>query len=676
MKICARILSIFLVISMLIAGFPLVAQAHSFVDVDDDEFLDAINYIYDNGLVAGITTTTFEPDTYLTRAMFITILYRYAGEPQNFANVNFEDVPAGRYYTNAVRWGVYAGIISGMTDTTFEPHTKVQKQQVATFLYRFANYLGYNVSCSGSLSCSDANKIFNYAKVPMSWAVENGVFDDSYTQNPTSWVARKYAAQYICRFGYSVEGIRSGVDNFSFVNASTNFQYRIPSGISKEHYNELIAYIGRAAVTNDKEYVDNMISGSNLGYDFASGACYGMSMCVILDKLGKIDFNGNFCNNVSTMYQVPKPKDTSSKMKQIAKHNSSSTVSMVESAICYYQLVSVAETTVGITANHFEPIVDFAGRSLEKLRDEQSDGGLGLLCYSAPSISHAIVVYGKPRHVAGYYIYSAYDNRYPNDTVTVHISDDFKKCKIKTPGNIWEEATEVLYSNDFDQFDNVDIDGPANEGVDISALSMNNQESRNQMATVLSQGKTLLYIDTDKDFSVTNAEGDTLIYADGAYSGTMKAAYVRMIPMGNHALRIFVVEDSQQFEFTASGTCLYMGILSDTCSQGISSSAIDSATMGEQGVSLSGSDMGYWISQKIVGENQCYSVSIRGDKEESVALRVERDGLVVESERAESVFEVRESGCVDGLSETVQPGETVLIFETVGMCLRTKGETS
>lgn len=84
----------------LLGGLPLTAEAHSFTDVPDSsysDYRDAINYCYDNEIVQGVTTTTFGPERPLTRAMFVTFLYRLAGEPARFAPIEFEDVPKGSY---------------------------------------------------------------------------------------------------------------------------------------------------------------------------------------------------------------------------------------------------------------------------------------------------------------------------------------------------------------------------------------------------------------------------------------------------------------------------------------------------------------------------------------------------------------------------------------------------
>lgn len=69
------------------------------------DYFHAINYVTDNGIMTGVSDTEFDPDGYVTRAMFITTLYRYAGEPQSFSSISFTDITSSHWAYNAVRWG-------------------------------------------------------------------------------------------------------------------------------------------------------------------------------------------------------------------------------------------------------------------------------------------------------------------------------------------------------------------------------------------------------------------------------------------------------------------------------------------------------------------------------------------------------------------------------------------
>lgn len=136
---------------------------------------DAIDFAYKWGLVNGTGTDTFSPDSTMTRAMLVTILYRSAGTPKVSGSCPFTDVPAGAYYYDAVIWAANNGIVTGTSATTFSPNRDVNREQVATFLHRYAKYNGENVTVTGTLSgYSDKSSVSQYAIEPVSWAVQHG----------------------------------------------------------------------------------------------------------------------------------------------------------------------------------------------------------------------------------------------------------------------------------------------------------------------------------------------------------------------------------------------------------------------------------------------------------------------------------------------------------------------
>lgn len=113
MKVCKCSLSILLILSAVLLYLPFTVHAHPFTDVNlNGDYADAVNYLYDNNIMQGVASTTFEPNTNVNRGMFVTFLYRFAGEPQEFADIDFIDVPEGRYFTNAVRWGCILELLS------------------------------------------------------------------------------------------------------------------------------------------------------------------------------------------------------------------------------------------------------------------------------------------------------------------------------------------------------------------------------------------------------------------------------------------------------------------------------------------------------------------------------------------------------------------------------------
>ena len=102
-------------------------------------FYEAVTYVTEKGLVDGETETTFAPNASMTRADLVTALCRLAGSPVVTAENPFTDVAADAEYYNAVMWAYTNGVVGGITDTTYEPDSPLQRQQVATMLYRYMN---------------------------------------------------------------------------------------------------------------------------------------------------------------------------------------------------------------------------------------------------------------------------------------------------------------------------------------------------------------------------------------------------------------------------------------------------------------------------------------------------------------------------------------------------------
>ena len=151
-----------------------------FTDVTPDTVgnwaANAVDFAYGCGLVNGVEATLFGPNTSMTRAMLVTVLYRAAGSPQVTVTTNFTDLDVGSYYYNAVVWANVMGIVNGTSDTTFSPNAPVTRQQIAAILYRYADAMGAITEFQGSLDAyTDKNKVEAYAVTPMTWAVSKGI---------------------------------------------------------------------------------------------------------------------------------------------------------------------------------------------------------------------------------------------------------------------------------------------------------------------------------------------------------------------------------------------------------------------------------------------------------------------------------------------------------------------
>ncbi len=148
-----------------------------FTDVlRNSPYASAVRYVYDNGLMNGVSLTRFEPVGSLSRAMIVTILYRQEGSPSVSGAAGFLDVPSGQWYSAGVAWAAKNGIVNGYGNGSFGPDDNVSREQMLTILYRYAQQKGIDTSARGSLSrYPDAGNISSYAEIPYRWAIAEGV---------------------------------------------------------------------------------------------------------------------------------------------------------------------------------------------------------------------------------------------------------------------------------------------------------------------------------------------------------------------------------------------------------------------------------------------------------------------------------------------------------------------
>ena len=168
-----------------------------------DWYFDAVQYVYENDMMAGTSDTTFSPNQTTTRGMIVTILYRLEGEPTVTGTTAFTDVTADQYYANAVAWAVQNGIVAGSDATTFAPNNAITREQMAAILYRYAQFKGYDVSAKADLSTYiDAADVSAYATDAMAWASQTGLITgtSATTLSPAGQATRAQVATILMRF--------------------------------------------------------------------------------------------------------------------------------------------------------------------------------------------------------------------------------------------------------------------------------------------------------------------------------------------------------------------------------------------------------------------------------------------------------------------------------------------
>ena len=144
-----------------------------FADVSEkDWFYGDVMFVCENGLMLGTSKTLFSPHGTATRGMMATILWRMEGSPAPKGKNSFTDVVAGKWYADAITWAAENGIFAGYGKDKFGPNDPITREQLAAIFYRYADYKGYDLTVKGNLDkFKDADKITDYAKTAMQWAV-------------------------------------------------------------------------------------------------------------------------------------------------------------------------------------------------------------------------------------------------------------------------------------------------------------------------------------------------------------------------------------------------------------------------------------------------------------------------------------------------------------------------
>lgn len=170
-----------------------------------DPYYSAVKFVYERGLFRGVSAAKFAPDSYLTRAMFVTVLGRLCGvDGSLYPDSTFDDVEAGQWYSPYVEWAVSTGIVNGVGDNLFDPLGELTHEQMYKIIAMCGEYLG-----AGNADISDALILYEDRAEISAWAVEsiaycrvNDLIIEDFAHNiyPASKATRAEAADIISRF--------------------------------------------------------------------------------------------------------------------------------------------------------------------------------------------------------------------------------------------------------------------------------------------------------------------------------------------------------------------------------------------------------------------------------------------------------------------------------------------
>ena len=165
----------------------------------DSPYYEAVEYVLSRGYFSGMGNGIFQPDGLFTRAQLAQILWRMGGSLTS-RDCSFPDVDPSAWYYDAVSWCCQNGIMTGLSTSSFAPDAPLSQQQMALILYQFAKYSGIDVEQRGDLSVyTDGDSVSLWAKQGMEWAVGNNLLPTTAgsTLNPSASVTRSQMAMVL-----------------------------------------------------------------------------------------------------------------------------------------------------------------------------------------------------------------------------------------------------------------------------------------------------------------------------------------------------------------------------------------------------------------------------------------------------------------------------------------------
>lgn len=167
---------------------------------------EAVDYVVEHGIMAGVSTTAFQPNGSLTRGQVVQILHNLEGKPEETAEAPFTDT-AGHWALEAIAWAAQNNVVAGYDDGTFGPEKLVTREEFAQMMYNYAKFKGYDLTAGGDLAqFPDAGAISDWAETALSWANGKGLINghDNGTIDPQGNTTRAQAASIMKNFDLKV----------------------------------------------------------------------------------------------------------------------------------------------------------------------------------------------------------------------------------------------------------------------------------------------------------------------------------------------------------------------------------------------------------------------------------------------------------------------------------------
>ncbi|MGM9568383.1 MAG: polysaccharide deacetylase family protein [Clostridia bacterium] len=239
MKITHRLLSLTVILFLLTAVSGNIAAkdiGRPFNDVTKNAwYYNDVYGAYENGLFAGTAENTFAPETTMSRAMMVTVLYRLAQEPALENESSYPDIEKGSWYEKAVQWAKQTKITEGFPDGCFHPYQAVSREETAKILHKYYEYFNGPADADpiNSEAFTDSASVSDWAEKHVAWCVANGIIMGSRNEAentlsicPKKGSTRGEMAAMLMRYGKKYYGITAGNYNhpidFSGISAISN----------------------------------------------------------------------------------------------------------------------------------------------------------------------------------------------------------------------------------------------------------------------------------------------------------------------------------------------------------------------------------------------------------------------------------------------------------------------
>ena len=153
-----------------------IFEGTGYSDVSEKAWYKAsADYVTENFIMFGTSSDCFSPNSKMTRSMLATVLWRMDGKKSSTTKAPFTDLKAD-WYVDAVKWAFDKKIVNGTSETKFSPNGSITREQLATMLYRYAEYKKLDTSKQAELTkFADAKKVSSYAETAVKWAVAEGI---------------------------------------------------------------------------------------------------------------------------------------------------------------------------------------------------------------------------------------------------------------------------------------------------------------------------------------------------------------------------------------------------------------------------------------------------------------------------------------------------------------------